>query len=417
MSRHGILAALALLVALTPALAGPETFEVEGQVKSLTLRNQATLPFGPERLPVTFPDGGVEGLAAPEGLTDVATGTVEIAGETVSLLVGKSSADKVGRDVLGLDLSGDGNIGEDERVALEVSQGRNRGGQLVTQGLNLDFVVKNGGREVRLAFACGQAEGGPLGGQILPVGYLQGQFEMGGKTLDVYVYDADATGNFDSSGDLWMVEVPGSRTRPASAYSLATFDRGFFAEGHRFTLGTKVTTIVLQATPADGPNAEDMVAARERVEHIWASRFDAEREKFIEARGVDTSRPKAETPIAWRYVTLDEAKAMAAKEGKPLFVDVMAFWCVWCYRMDYYTYPDAEVAKLLSEKFVPVKIIQEQDTAGDYPKIMAELGARGIPAMGVWAPDGKLLSYISGWNKPADFVSKLNEALSKLGGE
>ena len=103
---------------------------------------------------------------------------------------------------------------------------------------------------------------------------------------------------------------------------------------------------------------------------------------------------------------------MAKAEDKPLFLDVLAFWCVWCYRMDYYTYPDAEVAELLNTKFIPVKIVQEQDTAGDYSKIMGILGARGIPAMGIWNPEGELLSYISGWKKPEDFVQALTDAVA-----
>ena len=51
----------------------------------------------------------------------------------------------------------------------------------------------------------------------------------------------------------------------------------------------------------------------------------------------------------------------------------MAFWCVWCYRMDYYTYVDQEVADMLSTQFVPCKIVQEQDLA-DAPSYAAELG-------------------------------------------
>ena len=117
-----------------------------------------------------------------------------------------------------------------------------------------------------------------------------------------------------------------------------------------------------------------------RVEHIWSDRFDKEREQFVADRKMDTKRAKAKTPVAWNYVSFDEAIALGKKANKPVFIDVMAFWCVWCYRMDYYTYCDAQVAEVRNTKFVPCKIIQEQAKAGDYDMLMKEkLKARGIP--------------------------------------
>ena len=104
---------------------------------------------------------------------------------------------------------------------------------------------------------------------------------------------------------------------------------------------------------------------------------------------------------------------MSKQSGKPLFVDVMAFWCVWCYRMDYYTYPDREVADLLNNSFIPVKIIQEQDPAGDYSRVMDQkLKTKGIPAMGIFGGDGKLRHQIGGWEKPEDFVQDLKKGLT-----
>ena len=40
----------------------------------------------------------------------------------------------------------------------------------------------------------------------------------------------------------------------------------------------------------------------------------------------------------------DAAKKKARDARKPLLVDFEADWCVWCKRLDYYTYPDREVA-------------------------------------------------------------------------
>jgi thiol:disulfide interchange protein len=172
------------------------------------------------------------------------------------------------------------------------------------------------------------------------------------------------------------------------------------------------------ATTAAGPDPHDLEKHRHRIEKLWSDRFDEEREGFVEARELDESRPRATTPIAWKYVSYEEALALGEEAGKPIFIDVMAFWCVWCYRMDYYTYVDAEVAKVLNESFVPVKIIQEQAKEGDYDLVMREkLEARGIPAMGIFDAEGNVLHTIGGWMKPEEFLTELEAGLDAFKGE
>lgn len=69
------------------------------------------------------------------------------------------------------------------------------------------------------------------------------------------------------------------------------------------------------------------------------------------------------------------------------------------------------MAKLLNEEFIAVKIIQEQDHGEDHKTVREELGARGIPAMGIWGPDGKLRKMIGGWKKPEDFLKELRDGV------
>jgi thiol-disulfide isomerase/thioredoxin len=170
-------------------------------------------------------------------------------------------------------------------------------------------------------------------------------------------------------------------------------------------------------TTATGPDPRDLERHRTRIEHLWTERFDKEREGFVASNGLSPTRPLASEPIAWRYLSFEEALVLGAQMERPLFVDVMAFWCVWCYRMDYYTYVDAEVAQLLNESFVPVKIIQEQAVEGDYERVREKLDARGIPAMGVFDGEGNALHKISGWKKPEDFLTDLNAGLAAFKGD
>ncbi|MFX8059749.1 thioredoxin family protein, partial [Acinetobacter baumannii] len=46
----------------------------------------------------------------------------------------------------------------------------------------------------------------------------------------------------------------------------------------------------------------------------------------------------ARADIQWLH-SWDQAQQLARKTGKPIFVDMVTDWCVWCKRMDTYVYP------------------------------------------------------------------------------
>src|SRR6185295_7853223 len=63
-------------------------------------------------------------------------------------------------------------------------------------------------------------------------------------------------------------------------------------------------------------------------------------------------------PIKW--MTFEEAVEKSKTEKRKIFIDVYTDWCGWCKVMDKNTFPDPEVARLLNEKFYPVKLDAEQ---------------------------------------------------------
>ncbi|MCU0725457.1 MAG: thioredoxin domain-containing protein [Planctomycetes bacterium] len=367
-------------------------------------------PFEPVRREIRFDGEKPEGAGElPEGLADPKYGSFDMLGRTVSLVLAKGP-EAAARDVLLLDSDGNGSFGEGEQHSVELSaQGPMTQG-VVTQGL----VLSSGGRSFGIVFVY--AEGGerPLVGQSIALWYHEARIKAGEKEYDARFFDGDLDGRIGSDEDGWVLSETGApRGRPANQFGVAALSGGIFLDGAiwRSEIGPE-DSVKITARPADGPEPADLHAQRVRVEKLWFAIFDREREGFVKGRGLDTTRPLTEKPIDWKFVSFDEGLALAKKEGKPLFVDVLAFWCVWCYRMDYYTYPDREVAGLLDGKFIPVKIVEEQDPWGDTARVKEKLGARGIPAMGVWSPEGELLTKISGWNSPADFVKLLNEALA-----
>jgi uncharacterized protein YyaL (SSP411 family) len=67
----------------------------------------------------------------------------------------------------------------------------------------------------------------------------------------------------------------------------------------------------------------------------------------------------AHNPVDW-YPWGEEAFAKAKKENKPIFLSVGYSTCHWCHEMEREAFSDPEIAKVLNEHFVPVKVDREE---------------------------------------------------------
>ena len=56
-----------------------------------------------------------------------------------------------------------------------------------------------------------------------------------------------------------------------------------------------------------------------------------------------------------KWMSFEEAVAKSKIEKRKIFIDVYTDWCGWCKVMDKSTFNDPQVAKILNEKFYPVK--------------------------------------------------------------
>lgn len=396
---------------LAAAAAAQKPVAVDASVKKADVTNRAAPPIvAPVSESIQLSDKAPAGVTTPEGAHSPFFGTLEIQNKKLAVVLGKASADSEHLDALWLDANANGKFEAGERHDLSTNE-QKRGDTTMVIGQPTDVTIAPAGAELAAQFRYQQTGERPPMALLMFPNFLEATVDVGGQQRIVAVLDKDLDGKFGTKGDLWTLAKAGDR--PSSPYGLSLVSERRFENGK--LVGIKVAgadKIEVLAADAKGPNPQDMAAHRERVEHEWMQRFDKEREEFIAQRKLDTSRPKASSPIPWKYVTFDEAIALGKQQGKPVFVDVMAFWCVWCYRMDYYTYPDAEVAALLTDKYVPVKIIQEQDLGNDYDKLMKEkIEARGIPAMGIFDAQGNLVHKISGWKKPEDFIQELQKGL------
>src|SRR6266536_2935449 len=96
-------------------------------------------------------------------------------------------------------------------------------------------------------------------------------------------------------------------------------------------------------------------------------------------------------PIQW-HEWGEEAFAAARRENKPMLLDIGAVWCHWCHVMDRESYDDPEVAKIVNEHFVAVKVDRDErpDIDSRYQAAVGALiGQGGWPLTAFLTPDGK----------------------------
>jgi uncharacterized protein YyaL (SSP411 family) len=96
-------------------------------------------------------------------------------------------------------------------------------------------------------------------------------------------------------------------------------------------------------------------------------------------------------PVAWHEWGA-EAFARAAAEDKPILLDIGAVWCHWCHVMDRESYEDPELAEVINQNFIAVKVDRDErpDVDTRYQAAVSAIsGQNGWPLTAVLTPDGK----------------------------
>ena len=96
-------------------------------------------------------------------------------------------------------------------------------------------------------------------------------------------------------------------------------------------------------------------------------------------------------PIQWHEFG-EEAFAAARAANKPMLLDIGAVWCHWCHVMDRESYDDAEVAAIVNEHYIAVKVDRDErpDIDSRYQLAVSSLtGQGGWPLTAFLTPDGK----------------------------
>jgi uncharacterized protein YyaL (SSP411 family) len=96
-------------------------------------------------------------------------------------------------------------------------------------------------------------------------------------------------------------------------------------------------------------------------------------------------------PIHW-HEWGEEAFANAQRENKPMLLDIGAVWCHWCHVMDRESYDNPEIAEIINDRFVAVKVDRDErpDIDSRYQVAVSSIsGQGGWPLTAFLTPDGK----------------------------
>ena len=99
----------------------------------------------------------------------------------------------------------------------------------------------------------------------------------------------------------------------------------------------------------------------------------------------------AANPVNW-YPWNDEAFQIAQKENKPIFLSIGYTTCHWCHVMEHESFENSDVAKLMNETFINIKVDREErpDIDNIYMEVTQMVTGRGgWPMTIIMTPDKK----------------------------
>ena len=98
----------------------------------------------------------------------------------------------------------------------------------------------------------------------------------------------------------------------------------------------------------------------------------------------------AYNPVDW-YPWGEEAFQKAAREDKPIFLSIGYSTCHWCHVMEHESFEDEEVARILNENFISIKVDREErpDIDNIYMTVCQAMTGKGRLALKSFPDAGK----------------------------
>ncbi len=169
----------------------------------------------------------------------------------------------------------------------------------------------------------------------------------------------------------------------------------------------KLTKRIIDALEKKGPNYKP------RTEHL----LDDGQARFTNRLVLESSPyliQHAHNPVDW-YAWGSEAFVAAKKQNKPIFLSIGYSTCHWCHVMERESFENIEIANVLNQYFISIKVDREQrpDIDETYmTSVQLMTGAGGWPMSSFLTPDGK--PFYGGTYFPPEVFLNLTQQASIL---
>ena len=134
---------------------------------------------------------------------------------------------------------------------------------------------------------------------------------------------------------------------------------------------------------AGDASAKKENTSTETSEHKYTNRLISQSSPYL--------LQHAHNPVDW-YPWGDEAFERAKKEGKPVFLSIGYSTCHWCHVMERESFENEQIARVMNEHFICIKVDREQRPDVDQiymNAVMMMTGSGGWPLSVFLTPEGK----------------------------
>ena len=114
----------------------------------------------------------------------------------------------------------------------------------------------------------------------------------------------------------------------------------------------------------------------------------------------------ADRPVQWRP-DYDSARKEATAKALPIFLEFHTEDCYHCRRLEAGPLKDAAVSSVLNERYIPLRV-----DANKSPRLAEALRIQSYPTMIIASADGKIITFIEGYQDAKPLADHLQRALA-----